>query len=234
MLKKSILKGFQVSGALTFGIRSLSRRLLRSESSPLGRLPEFLKSFEYVILLPMLLSGCAVPVVGGIGVVGMSAVEDRGLGGVASDQALRVKVNYELSDKLFYLHDFELTVYKGRVLITGIAPDEKTKVEAIRLIKGVSGVTQVIDGLNIKGEEGFSEYTRDAWMTTKLKAALYADQDIYAPNYVVKTFDKTIYIFGTAPTAGEQQSVLDHGYEIIGVKKVVNLMDVRQGIEPSK
>jgi osmotically-inducible protein OsmY len=187
-----------------------------------------------ILLIPMVLSGCAVPIVGGIGAVGMSAVEDRGLGGVASDQALRMKVNYELSDKLFYLHDFELTVYKGRVLITGIAPNEKTKLEALRLIKGVSGVAQVIDGLNIKGEDGFSEYTRDAWITAKLKPALYADQDIYAPNYVVKTFDKTIYIFGTAPTVEEQQRVLEHAYEITGVKKVVNLMDVRQGITPSK
>jgi osmotically-inducible protein OsmY len=191
----------------------------------------FKKSF---LFLPVVLSGCAAPIVGGIGAVGMSAVEDRGLGGVASDQALRVKVNYELSDKLFHFHDFELTVYKGRVLITGVAPDEKTKLEALRLIKGVSGVKQVIDGLNIKGEDGFSEYTRDAWMTTKLKGALYADQDIYAPNYVVKTFDKVIYIFGTAPTVGEQQSVLDQAYEITGVKKVVNLIDVQQGTSSSK
>ena len=46
-VKKIYTFAFQVSGALTFGIRPLSRRLLRSAGSPLGRLPEFLKCFGY-------------------------------------------------------------------------------------------------------------------------------------------------------------------------------------------
>lgn len=188
-----------------------------------------------IILLPLFLSGCVAPVaLGGIGALGMSVVEDRGLSGVASDQILRIKVDDELSDKLSYFFDYDLTVYKGRVLITGIAPNEKVKAEALRLIKGVSGVNEVIDGLNLKGEEGFSEYTRDAWMTTKLKGTLYANQDIYAPNYLVKTFDKTIYIFGVAQTAEERQMVLDHAFEITGVKKVVNLIEIQKGTPPPR
>lgn len=188
-----------------------------------------------IILLPLILSGCVAPVaLGGIGALGMSAVEDRGLSGVASDQILRIKVNDELSDKLSYFFDYDLTVYKGRVLITGIAPNETVKAEALRLIKGVNGVNEVIDGLNLKGEEGFSEYTRDAWMTTKLKGTLYVDQDIYAPNYLVKTFDKTIYVFGTAQTVEEKQLVLDHAFEITGVKKVVNLIEIQKGTPPPR
>jgi osmotically-inducible protein OsmY len=178
------------------------------------------------IFLPILLSGCGLAAVGGIGTVGMSAVEDRGLTGVASDQILRVKVDTEIYDQLADASEIDVTVYKGRVLLTGIATSARAKADAARAAKGVSGVKEVIDGMNIEGEDGFSEYTRDAWMTTKLKASLYADEDVMAPNYTVTTFDKIIYIFGTAYSKEEMQRVLDAAYDITGVKKVVNLIEV--------
>jgi len=180
-----------------------------------------------VIFLPLSLSGCIEPIAfGGVGAVGMSAVEERGFGGVVSDQALRVRLNFELSNKLSDFAGISLTVYKGRVLLTGVAANEQTKIEAVRVTKNVSGVRDVIDAMNIQGEDGFSEYTRDAWLTTKLKAALYADQDIYAPNYLIHTFDKVIYIFGVALTKEEMLKVLEHARDITGVKKVVNLIEV--------
>lgn len=155
-----------------------------------------------------------------------TTVEERGFGGFASDQALRVKLNFELSNKLSDFTGIELTVYKGRVLLTGAAANEQVKAEAIRITKGVSGVREVIDGMNVQGADGFSEYTRDGWMTTKLKAALYADEGVYALNYLIRTFDKTIYIFGVAMTKEEMKRVIDNAYDIKGVRRVVNLIEV--------
>lgn len=178
--------------------------------------------------ISFLLSGCAPAAIGGIGSLGMSAAEDRGFTGVASDQALRLKLNFQLDDKLEDFMPIELTIYKGRVLLTGVAVNEKDKMDAVRIAKGVSGVKEVIDAINVKGKDGFSEYTRDGWMTTKLKSALYLEDDVLAPNYLIKTFDKTIYIFGTAQTNEEMKRVLDLAREITGVRKVVNLMTVKK------
>lgn len=180
------------------------------------------------LFLPLLLSGCAVPLVGGIGAVGLSAVEDRGIGGVASDQALWAKLNYELSNELSDFTGIEITVYKGRVLFTGTAANKQVKAHAVQIAQNVSGVKQIINHMNVQGEDSFAEYTRDSWMTTKLKAALYSDEDIIAPNYLVKTSDKIIYIFGTAQSQEEMKKVMEHAYDITGVKKVVNLMEVTQ------
>jgi osmotically-inducible protein OsmY len=179
-----------------------------------------------ILFLPLLLSGCGLALVGGVGTVGMSAVEDRGITGVASDQYLRMKVDNEIADQLSDSSEIDVTVYKGRVLLTGIAASQKAKATAARVAKTVSGVKEVIDGMNIEGRDGFSEYTRDAWMTAKLKAALYADEDVIAPNYQVTTFDKIIYIFGTAYSKEELQRVVDAAYDVTGVKKVVNLIEV--------
>lgn len=180
-----------------------------------------------VVCLPLLLSGCGLFAVGGIGSVGMSAVEERGLVGVASDQALRVKLNFELSDELSDFSGIELTVYNGRVLLTGVAENEQLRKHAVQIVRRVSGVKEVIDGMNVQGHDGFAEYTRDAWMTTKLKAALYSDEDIFAPNYLIKTFDKVIFIFGFAETKDEMKRVLDHASEITGVRKIRNLIELR-------
>lgn len=182
---------------------------------------------RYILCLPLVLTACAGPaIVGGIGTVGFSAVEDRGLGGVASDQVLRVKINYQLHDQLSQFNNYELTIYKGRVLVTGIANNEATKASALGIVKRIEGVTEVIDGINIKGEDGFSEYTRDGWMTTKLKATLYADEDIYAPNFLIHTFDKVIYIFGTAQTPAERDKVIEYANEITGVRRVMNFIQL--------
>jgi osmotically-inducible protein OsmY len=184
-----------------------------------------LKKYLSCCALPFLLSGCGVPIVGGLGTVGMSAVEDRGVSGVASDQAIRVKLNLELSD----FEGFEITVYKGRVLFTGVVANAQVKAQIVQIAHTVSGVKQVIDHMVLSGQAGFAEYTRDGWMTTKLKAALYSDEDIIAPNYLITTFDKTIYIFGTAQSQQELDLVMTHAYEITGVKKVVNLMEIKKG-----
>lgn len=182
-----------------------------------------------IFLCPLLLlTGCVAPLaVGGIGALGLNAVEDRGLEGVMSDQTLRLKLNYELSNKLSDFSGLELTVYKGRVLMTGVVENDHVKTEAVKISKGVCGVKEVIDRMHVQGKDGFSEYTRDAWMTTKLKASLYGKEDVIAPNYVVRTFDKVIYIFGTAQTQKEKEIVLEHAVDIKGVRKVVDLIDIQ-------
>lgn len=186
---------------------------------------------KYILCIPLFLSGCIAPVAfGGMSAVGTTAVEERGLGGFASDQSLRVKINWELSNQLADFAGIELTVYKARVLLTGTAASEQIKQQAVQITKSVPDVKEVIDGMNIEGEDGFAEYSRDAWMTTKLKATLYTDQDIEAPNYLVRTFDKVIYIFGVAQSKEEMRKVLDHAYDITGVRKVVNLIEVNNVI----
>lgn len=181
---------------------------------------------KFILLLPLLLAACGPAIVGGVGNVGLSAVEERGFSGYASDQAINLKIDHEFSGDLAAFSGIEITVYNGRVLLTGVVGNEKIKKDAISLTKNVSGVKEVIDGMNIMGKDGLLEYTRDGWMTTKLKAALYADEDVFAPNYLVKTFDKIIYIFGTAQTKEEMKKVVDYGYDITGVRKVVNLIEV--------
>ncbi|HBG35262.1 MAG TPA: hypothetical protein DER04_01200 [Holosporales bacterium] len=181
-----------------------------------------------IIILPLLLSSCGVPIVGGIGSVGMHAVEDRGIGGTFSDEALQFTIRSKLCGEVPNCHVIDMTVYKSRVLMTGVVESQKVKAEAVRVAKSVDGVKEVIDGLNVEGQDTFSEYIRDGWITTKLKTALYAEEDVYAPNYTITTFDKVVYIFGIAESQEEMKLVIDNAYNITGVKKVVNLIEIKK------
>lgn len=180
-----------------------------------------------VCLSLLLLSGCAAPlVVGGAGSLWTHAAEDRGISGSVNDQILRYRLNQVLDGGLSNFDGIELTVYKNRVLLTGVAADESVRKEAVRIVSITSGVRDVIDGMDTQATTGFGEYSRDGWITTKLKACLFADEDLVAPNYVIRTFNKTVYVFGTARSQQEIQKVIEHAADITGVKRVVPLIEL--------
>lgn len=182
------------------------------------------------ILLPLLLSGCAVPLIGGIGSVGMHAVEDRGLSGTFNDEALQFTIRSKLCGEIPNCHVVDMTVYKARVLMTGVVESPQVKIDAVRVAKSIEGVKEVIDGLNIEGQDTFAEYVQDSWITTKLKSALYSEEEVYAPNYTITTFNRVVYIFGTAGSKEEMQIVINDASDITGVKRVVNLIEVKTNI----
>ena len=74
-----------------------------------------------------------------------------------SDQLLRYKLIKALDEGLTNFDGIELTVYKSRVLLTGVAASEQIKQEAVRITSIVPGVRDVIDGMNTKAESGFGE-----------------------------------------------------------------------------
>lgn len=180
------------------------------------------------ILLPCwLLSGCVPLALGGMAVVGTSATEERGLEGVTKDVALRTDINAKWGDNKYSFTDLELTVYKGRVLITGFAKDKAVKEEAIGLTRQVKGVKEIIDGIEIGNNQDFQDYTSDGWITTKLKSSLYFDKKIQAPNYVIRTFNRKVFIFGTAQNKEEVAAVINMASNVKGVKHVKNLIEIK-------
>ena len=59
---------------------------------------------------------------------------------------------------------------------------------------------------------------------------LFSEENVYAPNYTITTFDRVVYIFGTAGSNEEMQIVMNDASDITGVKRVVNLIEVKPNI----
>lgn len=187
--------------------------------------PSFQKYRALTILCCLGLSACN-PVTVGVGagaVVGAAAAEDRGVSGVYSDTKIRSQINYRWLQGASILMDrIDLSVQDGQVLLTGVVENDELKEKAVTLIKNVPGITRIIDDITVGVPQTFSDYSRDAWITTKLKTTLLLDKDVASRNYSIRTVGQVVYLMGTARNSNELGRVIDHASSIAGVKRVVN------------
>lgn len=170
-----------------------------------------------------LLSGCAGAVIGAGATTATAAAEERGLDGAVDDAKIRAEINH-----LWFQRDIEmyrqvtLTIKEGRVLLTGTVPAQEARVEAVRLAWQPAGVREVINEIQVHGDTGFTDYTRDVAISQKMKARLLFDKEIRNINYTVDVNDGVIYLMGIAQSEAELERVIAYGRDISGVRGVVN------------
>lgn len=181
--------------------------------------------------LLLLVTGCAPAIVaGGAGVVS-SATSERGLGGTVDDIGIKAGIQKRWFEKdADLVKRLDLNVQEGRVLITGIARTPEQKLMASQVAWEAQGVKEVINEATLDGSMTFSSYSKDTWITTKLRTFLTFDGDIAGRNYTIETVNSVVYLMGYARSQAELNRVTTHASTISGVQKVVSY--VRVGNEP--
>ena len=172
----------------------------------------------FLALLGMSMSLCACEMFSFIS----SPAQERGISGLLSDNALRVKVNAILLSN--QLEQVEILIHRGRVLLLGIVDKETTKTLAVSKIKTLKGLKDVIDEIQVGGES-LSDYSRDAWIGHKLRALLFFDSRIFSQNYHVRVSNKIVYILGTAQDQAEKDFVIEKA-ESLPIRGVVPYIEV--------
>lgn len=179
------------------------------------------------ILVVLALAGCAGAVVGGGAAIGVAAFEERGIEGKARDLKVQAGI---FENWLRYDHTLSakasIEVWEGRALLTGVAKDEPTRAEMVKMAWAVEGVREVLNELQLESG-GFIDYTNDAAITTKLTSRVTFDKTIYSINYYFKTVNGTVYVIGIAQDQGELDRVLAHARDITYVKRIVNHVRVK-------
>ncbi|MEC4593720.1 MULTISPECIES: BON domain-containing protein [Nitrospirillum] len=115
-----------------------------------------------------------------------------------------------------------VTVDRGEVLLTGNARDPDMRVDAVRLAWQADGVRKVLNEIKIADESSLSDSATDAWISTKLWAALLLDGQVRSSNYSIETVNQVVYIMGVARSGVELEAVLQHARELPRVRQVVN------------
>ena len=162
-----------------------------------------------------------------------AASEERGVAGIYEDTKIRARINYRWLRHASILMDrLTLSVQNGRVLLTGVVEDAALKKKATELIKDIPGVIELADEVRVGTPETFSDYSRDAWITTKLKAALLFDGQVASRNYSVRTVGRIVYLTGTAQNADELERVINHASSTQGVKNVVSYVKKKISVNP--
>lgn len=182
-----------------------------------------------------LVSGCIPAVVGGAAAGGKVLAGDKTVGEAVSDGTVWTKIRAG-----FISHNIDslvgsvnVTVSEGRVLLTGRVKDNETMLKVIRVCWEQDGVKEVINELKVEEQSGknLSGYTKDSWITARIKSKILVTKNVKSVNYTVETIDGIVYLMGIARTQDELDTVTDIAATVSGVERVVSYVKVQGNIE---
>jgi osmotically-inducible protein OsmY len=118
--------------------------------------------------------------------------------------------------------DIDLTLFDGRLLLTGTMRSEQGRRRLVENAWKARGVEQVIDEVLVADKTSISDGFNDNGADHALRASLLADRAVVSSNYKFAVSRGVIYIIGVARDAEELDSVLETARARYGVTKVVS------------
>jgi osmotically-inducible protein OsmY len=185
------------------------------------------------LALPILLGGCPVAIVGGLaaaGGAGYAANQERGVTGTVDDLTIKTNIqNAWLQVNPLLQRDFNITVYEGRTLLTGTAPNPEIKAQATQIASQIPGVRSIYDEIEVAPSEGAWQSVRDTWISAQLRSNLVFNGEVRSVNYTIDTVNGSVYLIGSARSQAELDRVTDVARNVPYVKRVVSYVEVRPG-----
>jgi osmotically-inducible protein OsmY len=173
-----------------------------------------------------LLSGCAPLLIGGAVVGGaMVATDRRTTGSQVDDETIELKANNRMNEAFGERARVSTTSYNRMVLLTGEVPAEADKTTAEQVVARVDNVQSVVNELTVGPINTFSEKTKDAFVTAKVKASLIDAKDVFANSIKVITHRGTVYLMGRV-TEREATRASEIARGVGGVVKVIRVFEV--------
>jgi len=184
----------------------------------------FSKKLTLILLIPLLLSGCAAAVVGAAGTTATVAHDRRTTGTFIEDQSIELKASKSFySDK--EIHDsshINVTSYNTVVLITGETPGEDIRQRIVNIVRNIPKVTHVYDELTIAAPSSMLSRSSDSLITSKVKTRLLLFKNFDGTRVKVVTEKGVVYLMGIL-TRGEADVATGETQQTGGVQKVVKL-----------
>lgn len=169
------------------------------------------------------LSGCAGAVVGAGATVGSAAVDERGIGGTASDVRIRAEINGEWAKiDPFAFTGVGLLIRGGRVVLTGTVSTAERYNQAVEVVKKVEGVTDIYVHIRVDPNAGVVGFASDAGTVAEMRKKIFFDKGIVSLNYDIDATGNVLYLLGIAQDEAERQKVLTHARTISGVRQVID------------
>lgn len=181
-----------------------------------------------VTTLATLLSGCGAVLVGGVTTGAVVAHDRRTTGTVVEDKEIVLRAQDILRNHpdIKQRSNISISAYNLKVLLTGQAQYAEDVERFAALVAELPRVAHVFNEVTIGAEATWSDNATDAYLTSKVKLALF-DVKIkgFDPLRVQVTTSKgTVYLMGLV-TRAEAEAVTDTVRYVSGVEKVVRLFD---------
>lgn len=183
-------------------------------------------------VLAISLSGCGAVVVGGALTTAKVAHDRRTTGTFIEDQEifLRAVAIRNEDAELERLSNINVDVFNLQVLLTGQAENPEIVESYRQRVAAIPRVRQVFNEVVIGAESTWSEATADAYLTTKVKLAMF-DVDVpgFDPTRVkVTSAQGSVFLMGLV-TVREADAATERARFVSGVKRVVKLFEYIEG-----
>jgi osmotically-inducible protein OsmY len=153
----------------------------------------------------------------------------RSTGSWIDDEIIETKALVNLdkaSEELAQAH-VSVTSFNGVVLLTGQVAREELRQTAGDIASKINKVRQVHNEITVSGTISLVARSNDAWISTKVKSKMLADDGIQSSRIKVVTENGIVYLMGLV-TRDEADRAADIARRSGGVQKVVRIFEYIQ------
>ena len=170
------------------------------------------------------LSGCVHLLLGGAVATGIVVTDRRTSGAQLEDQSIEIKiasaVRQELGDRIH----LNVTSFNRKVLLTGEVTTAAEKERIEKIAQSQENVVSVVNDLAQMPASSLTQRSKDAVITSRVKAAFIDAKDLQANAVKVVTERGIVYLMGRV-TSREAKRATDIVRGMGGVVKVVRVFD---------
>ena len=111
-------------------------------------------------------------------------------------------------------------------MLVGTVLEENLKEKANQISWSTKDVQEVANYITI-GKNDLIDYVKDTRISLELRAKMLTDKEVSEVNFSVTTENRILYLVGLAQNNEELKRVIDHASNIAGVKKIINLIKLK-------
>lgn len=162
-----------------------------------------------------------------------AVVEDRSAEDLAKDTEIKASIVVNVIDKMGAdVISIHADVYEQDVMLTGVVETGEQRVQAESLTRNVEGVKKLYNEIIVKSdleqEQGAVEgFIDDTVIVTKINAQLLDAKGVNVTNFIYRSINGHVFLFGRALSAAEKSKATDIVRDIKNVVSVKNLAKVK-------
>ncbi|MEM8936492.1 MAG: BON domain-containing protein [Pseudomonadota bacterium] len=131
------------------------------------------------------------------------------------------------TDRTHDYADLDLTIYEGRVLLSGTMRSEKGRAAAVANAQEADGVDDVIDEIVIADKTSFGQGFEDGRIDQTLRAKYITDGKVRSGDYKISVSRGVVYLLGAPRSKDELARAIEIARNTSGVERVVSHLIVR-------
>lgn len=173
-------------------------------------------------------TGCTVLAVGAAGTVAaVSANDRRTVGTQLDDTTTEGRIAFQLGqvDTLSDLANIQVNVYNGVALLTGQAPTQALRQQAVDATQTVPNIVKIHNQIRVAEPTTASTQANDLWIASKIRAQFIADERVPTLNVEVIVENSEVFLMGRL-TMAEANAAVDIARNVKGVAKVTRAFDI--------